>query len=353
MWHPLRFHPMEFILASGTGDGKIGLWDTSEWTQPRPQTLVKISGNNQQSATDTELANPFIVEVRDQYGNPLQGAQVTFTITAGDGKLSGRFTVENATTDVSGRVERTLTPGLGTNTVDVSVDGIDVTFNAVGVGMPATPIIGGDYPTWHLPDGAMIRLGKGHMGKGDRAVAFSPDGRSLAVASGIGVWLYDGGIARERALLVGHKDEVTSVSFSRNGTTLVSGSRDGTVKLWDVATGENIVTLEGHRSGVTSVAFSSDGTTLASGSYDRAIKLWDIATGENIVTLRGHTNFVTSVAFSPNGQILASGSWDETVRLWTLPQEKISRPLGGIIARSILWHSHPMGPSWRQAHGMV
>ena len=325
----VAFSPDGVILASGTGDGKIGLWDTSEWTQPRPQTLVKISGDNQQSATGTELANPFIVEVRDQYGNPLQGAQVTFTITTGNGKLSGRFTVENVTTDVSGRVERTLTPGQGTNTVEVSVADIEATFNAVGAGIPATPVIGGDYPTWHLPDGAMIRLGKGHMGKGDRAVAFSPDGRSLAVASGIGVWLYDVGISRERALLVGHRDEVTSVAFSLNGMTLASGSRDGEVKLWDVDTGENIATLERHRSGVTSVAFSSNGTTLASGSYDRTIKLWDVRTRENIATLEGHTNFVTSVAFSPDGQILASGSWDETARLWDVATRENIATFGG------------------------
>ncbi len=325
----VAFSPDGVMLASGTGDGKIGLWNTSEWTQPRPQTLVKISGDNQQSTTGTELANPFIVEVRDQYGNPLQGAQATFAITAGDGKLSGRFTVENAITDVSGRVERTLTPGRGTNTVEVSVDGIDVTFNAVGVGMPATPIIGGDYPTWHLPDGAMIRLGKGHMGKGDRAVAFSPDGQRLAVASGIGVWLYDVGIARERALFVGHRDEVTSVAFSPNGMTLASGSRDNKIKLWDVLTGENIATLEGHRSGVTSVAFSSDGITLVSGSYDRTIKLWDVRKKENIATLEGHTDFVTSVAFSPDGLILASGSWDETARLWDVATRENIATFGG------------------------
>ncbi len=306
------------MLAFSSGDSMVELWDTSEWTQPRSQTLVKISGDNQQSMPGAELTNPFIVEVRDQYGAVFEGAEVRFTVAAGNGKLNGRFTVENAITDANGRAESILTlgPNPGTNTVEVSVVGIDVTFNTMGVGTPITPVESGDYPTWHLPDGAMIRLGKGHMGKGDRALAFSPNGQRLAVASGIGVWLYDVGTSSERALLTGHRDEVTSVSFSRNGVILASGSRDGTVKLWDIATKENIATLEGHRSGVTSVAFSSDGITLASGSYDRTIKLWDVGTRENIATLVEHTNFVTSVVFSPDGQILASGSWDETVRLW-------------------------------------
>ena len=280
----------------------------------RPRTLVKISGDGQEGAPDTVLGTPLVIEVRDQDGNVLADVTVAFAVTAGDGWLS----VETTVTDSSGRAESVLTlgPNPGTNTVEVSIAGIEATFNAMGVGMPATPVIGGDYPTWHLPDGAMIRLGKGHMGKGDRAVAFSPDDQRLAVASGIGVWLYDVGTSSELTLFTGHRDKVTSVSFSPNGMTLASGSRDGEVKLWDIATGENIATFGGHRSGVTSVALSSDGITLASGSYDRTIKLWNVIKKEYIAILEGHTHFVTSVAFSPDGTTLASGSGDETVRLW-------------------------------------
>ena len=89
------------------------------------------------------------------------------------------------------------------------------------------------------------------------------------------------------ATLEGH-GHVYSVLFSPDGTTLASsGSRDGTVKLWDVATHENIATLEGHTHDVNSVSFSPDGTTLASGSRDNTVKLWDVATRTNIVTLEG------------------------------------------------------------------
>src|SRR4051794_14908780 len=65
---------------------------------------------------------------------------------------------------------------------------------------------------------------------------------------------------------------------------------------------------------VISVAFSPDGKTLASGGA--SVKLWDVASGKNTVTLKGHTAAVTSVAFSPDGKTLASGSWDKTVKLW-------------------------------------
>lgn len=114
-----------------------------------------------------------------------------------------------------------------------------------------------------------------------------------------------------------HGDWVNSVSFSPDGTTLASGSRDSTVKLWDMATHTNIATLEGHREAVNSVSFSPDGTLLASGSW-ATVKLWDVRTHRNIATLEGHTSYITSVSFSPDGTLLASGSRDTTVKLWDM-----------------------------------
>ena len=88
--------------------------------------------------------------------------------------------------------------------------------------------------------------------------------------------------------LAGHtSNAVYSVSFSPDGRTLASGEVGG-IKLWDVATGENIAILRGHTIGVNSVSFSSDGRTLASGGANVTIYLWDVATGENIATLEGH-----------------------------------------------------------------
>ena len=314
----LAFSPDGNILASGSGktsndNAQVVLWDMQAILQSQPQALVKISGDNQQGVSGEALTNPFVVEVRNKNGVGLAGFPVRFTVTAGDGKLSGRFSVENATTDANGRAQSTLTLGdlPGTNTVEASFAGRKVAFNAVGVGT-STPPIGSDYQTWHLPEGAIARLGKGRINE----VAFSPDGSLLAVASSFGIWLYDAATSRELALLLGHTSDVYSVSFSPDGSTLASGSRDNTVKLWDVATRRNIATLEGHTSAVISVSFSPDGNTLASGSSDNTVKLWDVATRRNIATLEGHSGSVNSVSFSPDGSTLASGSWDNTVKLW-------------------------------------
>jgi WD40 repeat protein len=82
------------------------------------------------------------------------------------------------------------------------------------------------------------------------------------------------------------------VAFSLDGKRLASASNDQTVKVWDVATGQETLTLKGHTSGVLSVAFSPDGQRLASASNDQTVKVWDIATGQETLTLKGHTGGV-------------------------------------------------------------
>ena len=304
----VAFSPDGTIVASGSEDETIKLWDVAEAAQPHPSELVKISGDDQQGTPGAALPDPLIVEVRDQYGNSLSGVQATFTVTAGEGKLSGQATVEHVTTDANGRAERTLTlgPGPGTYTlVRVSAGRELVIFSA------GTPDIqrsmDGDYWTWHVPDGAIARLGKGWI----LDIAYSADGTRLAVGSSIGVWVYNALTGAEIDLLKGHTDAVRSVAFNPNGSTLASGSGDGTIRLWDATTGQHHYTLTGHTSEVRSVAFNPDGRTLASGSGGGTISLWDATTGQhlNAITTQdvfGHGELVNSVAFSPDGRTLAS-----------------------------------------------
>jgi WD40 repeat protein len=182
------------------------------------------------------------------------------------------------------------------------------------------PVLAGTpYPQPNQPIGLtnagqveeLARWGKGTANQ----VIFSPDGRLLAVASSLGIYLYDAETLAE-VRFIETDAWVPSVAFSPDGRLLASGSGDNTVILWDVETGQAVRTLRGHTDWVSSVAFSPDGRLLASGSGDNTVILWDVETGQAVRTLRGHTKQVRSVAFSPDGRLLASGSGDGTVKLW-------------------------------------
>ena len=171
---------------------------------------------------------------------------------------------------------------------------------------------------WELPDGAFVRLGKGVMGGSDRAIAFSPDGKHLAVASGIGIWIYDVETARELTLLNGGRAAlIKSVAYTPDGTILAAGTGDGRVQLWEVESKRLLTEFirPGPGYDVYGLAFSPDQRTVASGTRDE-IQLWDVQNQRHLKTLQGHKGRIYSLAFSPDGASIASGAEDDTLKLW-------------------------------------
>nr|VFJ55987.1 MAG: PEGA domain-containing protein [Candidatus Kentron sp. FM]VFJ56404.1 MAG: PEGA domain-containing protein [Candidatus Kentron sp. FM]VFK10821.1 MAG: PEGA domain-containing protein [Candidatus Kentron sp. FM] len=166
-------------------------------------------------------------------------------------------------------------------------------------------------------------------------IRFSPDGHTLLTGSWDGtlkLWAVAGG--KPIRAFTGHSADVNGVAFAPDGRRVASGSDDTTLKLWNVASGKAIRTLKGHSSTVWSVAFAPDGQTVLSGSSDNKLKLWTVAGGpkkedQSIRTFTGHSGPVTSVAFAPDGQRVASGSRDNTLKLWAVASGEEIRTLKG------------------------
>jgi hypothetical protein len=167
---------------------------------------------------------------------------------------------------------------------------------------------------WRMPDGAPIHT---ITGKNDlHDIAFSPDGRTIAVASDSGVDLWD---AVDGLLLRSIEgDNSFAVAFSPDALTVASGSYGGSLYLARVLDGALLLTLRGHTSYITNVIFSPDGAMIASASEDNTVRLWRATDGASLKTLSGHTGRVVGLAFVPDGQAIISGAGDDTIREWRI-----------------------------------
>ncbi len=177
-----------------------------------------------------------------------------------------------------------------------------------------------DYPqenSLYLPPNALARFGKSRV----TAPKLSPDRTLIAVASRIGVWLYNAHTYDFLSLIAVEGTGILSkIAFSPDSSQIVTGDWDGLTKLWDIDSGAELATFA-HKDYVISIAFSNDGKYLATGSRDRSATLWDVATEEALFTIN-HEDSVTNVLFSSDGRQVATGSWDGTATLWDIATGK-------------------------------
>ncbi|RKU24830.1 hypothetical protein C6503_00105 [Candidatus Poribacteria bacterium] len=203
-----------------------------------------------------------------------------------------------------------------------------VAFSPVDNTLLASGSLDGTVKLWDVVTQTDVATLKGHIGW-IASVAFSPNGILLASGSPDGtVRLWNVKTHTNIATLEWHAKQVTSVAFSPDGTTLAAGASDGTIKLWDVQTHQDIATFGGYDATTVAVIVATENqtdwwtpvsflsnTTLAAGAGD-SIKLWDVATKENIATFEVPGDLVISMSSSPDGTTLAAGTYNNLIKLW-------------------------------------
>ena len=168
-----------------------------------------------------------------------------------------------------------------------------------------------------LPSGAIASFGKGWI----HDMEFSPHSDQLAVATTIGVWIYDARTGKERPPFSGIMGGANAVSYSPGGLIIAAAHSDWTVRLWDVSTGKltSPSTLRGHTAEIHAVEYSPDGKRIASGSADKTIRIWDPhadTDSESLIAILPYRDSVRSIAFSPDSRMLAGGSDDGIIQVW-------------------------------------
>ena len=381
--HPAIILAMAFSgdgakLATADAEGTIKIWADAEKLTSESTALVTLKGHQRsittvgfstdgkrlvttsvdKTARVWDLKNPNVaIRPLERFQGPLDlvarfsadGQLIAGPADPGAGQGARGVHLWDAAT---GRLVRELSADNETGVYSVAFSPTDHRLLAVGHGGPPSVSL------WDIDAGTeLARLPAADLLLPDiqhsqviGTLTFSPDGKYLVAGFcakhytsrksepfPLAVWE----VATRRLIHVlnGHTGFCTALDFSRDGTLLASGSRDGTAIIWSTETWKATRTLENRDRGidefdddepdqqvgpiyVEDVAFSPDGETLALASYSGSVHLWDVASGNPLKTLKGHSSAVRALVFSPDGRTLASGSADQTVRLWNVPTRR-------------------------------
>ncbi len=311
----LAFSPDGRLLASGSWDGSIVLWEASTG---RP--LDRLTGHAD-AVTDLAFSPD---------GRLLASASFDWQVrlwplsAAGEVQPSGVRILEGHTDWVSAVA---FSPD-GAQLASAGYDGLILLWTLTAEPLRSRRLA--DFSQHDFPEIFCL--------------AFSPDGRLLVAGGNDGQFrFWDARTGQSSGDAIQHDQSIIGLAFSPNGLLLAAGDNNGEILLWELASREPIARLaasapvfqQDQYSNVYDLAFSPDGRYLLSGGQDRTARLWDVATFQEIRVLTAHRSQVTSAAFCPQGACLATGDGDGTIIIWqaeALPLE----------ARQLTGHEHPV-----------
>ena len=300
------FSPDGRLLASAGHDRTIRIWDMSAKSEPLAVPFRSVNRPDAYFFERMELPNDDFP--KDQFKG--HAGHITDLAWSGNGN-----TLVSASVDGSARLWN-----VAELDQRLALSNHTTTVNAVAVSLDGRTLISASNDRtarlWDLA--TMKQIGEPIVHDGlVLAAAISPNGRNYATGG------FDNKVSlgrlsgSARLPLEGHQRGVSCLAFSPDSSLLASGSHDGTVRVWDVETGQALSTYEEHQGRVQAVVFLSN-DSIASAGADKLIRIWQPITRETITELTGHTDTIWCLATSSDGRRLASTGLDQTIRLWNL-----------------------------------